>query len=65
MAFLILLNVNKICKEKKITLQDFLTLALICCIFHNVKNGRGGKLHVFPCSVLRRCAFLRERLCFI
>lgn len=43
MAFIILLNANKICK-KKITSQDFLTMALICCIFHNVKNGRGGQL---------------------
>lgn len=43
MAFIILLNANKICK-KKITLQDFLTMALICCVFHNVKNGRGGQL---------------------
>lgn len=43
MAFIILLNANKIC-IKKITLQDFLTMALICCVFHNVKNGRGGQL---------------------
>lgn len=43
MTFIILLNANKICKKKN-HLTDFLTIALICCVFHNVKIGRGGQL---------------------